>query len=680
MIAVLDNETIDKIAAGEVIERPMSVVKELVENSIDAKASSITVEIKSGGIDYIRITDNGCGINKEEVPTAFLRHATSKIKSVTDLLNVNSLGFRGEALSSIAAVSKVELLTKTNSAISGVRYVIEGAREMVLEDVGIPNGTNFIVRALFYNTPARRKFLKSPMTEASYITELMEHIMLSHPEISFKLIINGNTKLQTLGKGDLKTVIYEVYGRDMTESLIPVTLDTDNFSINGYVGKPEIARGNRNFEIYYVNGRYIRSSLVSRALDEAYKPYLMLHKFPVTFLCFDILNEQLDVNVHPTKMEIRFLEAERLYSMLVTGLQKSLKQKELIPSIVEDDKKEKSVIASPIPEPFEINRLKELGNSTIDEKSNTNNNPVISEKSSVNDNSTIVEKSNADKAPIINEKSSTDNISIIGEKSNTDYNPTRNEKLSIDNTPINNEKLNTDDSHEFVKKKNNINALDQSYSKAADYIKDARQMNLFEDKFLDQSNVIKHKIIGQIFNTYWLVEMDNKLFIIDQHAAHEKVMYERLIKEISENSINSQLLFPPVLISLSLSEEALLNKYIDNFEALGFEIEHFGGREYSIRAVPTELFGLTVDEYFHELLDELSDEHWRVRMESIDHRIATMACKSAVKGNNSMTYEEAVKLIDELMTLDNPYNCPHGRPVIISYSKYELEKKFKRIL
>lgn len=656
MIAVLDNETIDKIAAGEVIERPMSVIKELVENSIDAGATSITVEIKNGGIDYIRITDNGCGINKNEVSIAFLRHATSKIKSITDLLSISSLGFRGEALSSIAAVSKVELLTKTEDSISGVRYVIEGGKEKILEDVGMPNGTTFVIRGLFYNTPARRKFLKSSLTEASYVTELMEHIMLSHPEISFKLIINGKSKLQTLGKGDLKTVIYEIYGKDMTDSLIPFTISSDTITINGFIGKPEIARGNRNYEIYYVNGRFVKSSLVSRALDEAYKSYLMLHKFPVVFLCLDIDSDLLDVNVHPTKMEIRFLEAEQIYSLLVTGIQSQLKNRELIPDILEKEVKNVTkVIADPIPEPFEKKRLQEY----VKEAALINQ----AELKKAESNSPEKNIAESDKAEIITSKE------------------TENKKLEIDNTNKNNSNINetntnkiySDTNIEKNKKDITITENNQPESKP-------KQLNLFEDSFLSAANVIKHKIIGQIFDTYWLVEMDNKLYIIDQHAAHEKVLYERLVKQLNESSVESQMLMPPVVVSLSLSQEALLKKYMSHFEKNGFEIEHFGGKEYYLRAVPTQLFGLSADEYFLELLDELSADHQQVKMESIDHRIATMACKSAVKGNSYMSREEAIKLIDELMTLDNPYNCPHGRPVIISYSKYEIEKKFKRII
>ena len=615
-IQVLDNQTIDKIAAGEVVERPMSVVKELVENAIDAGASAVTVEIKEGGIDFIRVTDNGCGIEKEQVPTAFLRHATSKIHSVEDLLSVKSLGFRGEALSSIAAVARVELLTKTKASLTGTRYVIEGAREMALEDVGVPDGTTFIVRNLFYNTPARRKFLKSAMTEGTYITELMERILLSHPEVAFKFILNGNTKLQTSGNSEIKDVIYQIYGRDITAKIVPLEVTDGAITLKGFVGKPELARSNRNFEVYYVNQRYIKSSLVSRALDEAYKPYLMLHKYPLVVLYLSIPSDQLDINVHPTKMEIRFLESEKLYQMLVSKIREALSQKELIPEVkeLEELARTRQTIepVKVMPEPFEVHRKEEYA-AKEDFALN-----LVSDSHSVPD------------LDVSSNTSSNRVAETVSYKTETSYTPA--------------------------------------------------QLSLFEERFLSEQAVKKHRIIGQLFETYWLVELEDKLYIIDQHAAHEKVKYERLIKKINDNAVLSQQLNPPIILSLSKGEEELLKQFMDNFAQVGFEIEHFGGNEYSLRAIPTELFGLSAADYFHELLDDLTQEKLSKNLSSVNDRIATMACKSAVKGNNRMSYKEAEVLIDELLTLDNPYNCPHGRPTIIAYSKYELEKKFKRIL
>lgn len=630
-IQVLDNQTIDKIAAGEVVERPMSIVKELVENAIDAGASAVTVEIKEGGIDFIRVTDNGCGIEKEQVPTAFLRHATSKIHSVEDLLSVKSLGFRGEALSSIAAVAKVELLTKTKASLTGTRYVIEGAREMALEDVGVPDGTTFIVRNLFYNTPARRKFLKSAMTEGTYITELMERILLSHPEVAFKFIMNGNTKLQTSGNSEIKDVIYQIYGRDITAKIVPIEVTDGAITLKGFVGKPELARSNRNFEVYYVNQRYIKSSLVSRALDEAYKPYLMLHKYPLVVLYLSIPSDQLDINVHPTKMEIRFLEAERLYQLLIENIREALSQRELIPEVkeIEEPVRARQTIEPEkvMPEPFEVHRKEEYA-AKADLALN------------------LVSDSHSHSVPDLDVSSNTSSDRVaetVSYKTETSYTP---EPLAIQQ------------------------AVPQK----------AEQISLFEERFLSEQAVKKHRIIGQLFETYWLVELEDKLYIIDQHAAHEKVKYERLIKKINDNAVLSQQLNPPIILSLSKGEEELLKQFMDNFAQVGFEIEHFGGNEYSLRAIPTELFGLSAADYFHELLDDLTQEKLSKNLSSVNDRIATMACKSAVKGNNRMSYREAEVLIDELLTLDNPYNCPHGRPTIIAYSKYELEKKFKRIL
>ena len=629
-ITVLDKNTIDKIAAGEVVERPVSVVKELVENSIDAGAKAITVEIKDGGISYIRVTDNGCGIKKDQVKTAFLRHATSKIKSIEDLIDVGSLGFRGEALSSIAAVSKVELLTKTEDEYTGTRYVIEGSGELSCDDVGLPEGTTFIVRHIFYNTPARHKFLKTPQTEGSYISDFMEKIMLSHPDIAFKLIINNNTRLQSSGNGKIIDIIYNLYGKDMVDGLLPIEADNGDTKITGYIGKPELSRGNRSFEIYYVNHRYIQSTVIRRALDEAYKPYLMLHKYPVVFLYFDISPDLIDVNVHPTKKEIRFLEGGDLYDQIVKSIQETLSHKELIPDIHEEDKAISGTVKKIEneylrPEPFENKVISEYKPVTQEYKT-----PVTHEYAPV---------------PIL--KKSEDRLHNEYEKLNPEVEKTLENKTDI--------------------------IISEEQKKPV-------QMSMFEDGFLSTEGIKKHRIIGQVFETYWIVEMDNKMYVIDQHAAHEKVKYERLIKEFEKGEVNSQMLNPPIIVTLSKAEEAVIQKYEDNFKRIGFEIEQFGGNEYSIREIPTDLFGLTPVEYFHDLLDELMNDKLSRNIDSVDHRIATMACKSAVKGNNRLSFDEAKTLIDELLTLDNPFNCPHGRPTIVSFSKSEVEKMFKRIV
>ena len=591
-INILDSNTIDKIAAGEVVERPSAVVKELVENSIDANADAVTIEIKDGGISFIRITDNGEGIDRSQVKKAFMRHATSKIKSVEDLISVTSLGFRGEALSSISAVGKVEFLTKTKTDFIGTRYVVEGGRECVFEDAGIPDGTTIIVRDLFFNVPARKKFLKSPSSEGNNITELIEHMILSHPNISFKYIYNGNVKLQSSGKNDIKSCIYNVYGRDIANGLIEVKSIRDDISIHGFIGKPELARATRNFEIYFVNNRFIKSTLIDRALEEAYKDYLMLHKYPTVFLYFEIPSHLIDVNVHPTKREIRFFEGEALKCYIVDVIKNALINKELIKEIVEEHHEKPSVKESEInKEPFEtINHIIE----------SSYNNYYSSE----------IEKE--DEGTDINDKN--------------------------------------------------------------------EQLTLFDDKFISEESIKKHRIIGQLFNTYWLIEFENKLFIVDQHAAHEKVNYERLIKKLRNNENCSQNIYPPIVVSLSNAEAQYVTKYNENFLNVGFTIEHFGGLDYTISTVPMELLSQNPADYFHEMLDELMEGKNSKETETVNLKIATMACKASVKGNMHLSVFEADKLISELLTLDNPYNCPHGRPTIISFSKYEIEKMFKRIV
>ncbi len=679
-ILVLDKNTIDKIAAGEVVERPVSVVKELVENSIDSNAKAITVEIKDGGTSFIRVTDNGCGIKKSEVKTAFLRHATSKIRTVEDLINVGSLGFRGEALSSIAAVSKVELLTKTEDEFTGTRYCIEGSREMSFDDVGVPEGTTFIVRALFYNTPARRKFLKTPQTEGSYVSDYMEKVMLSHPGIAFKLIINGNTRLQSSGNGEIPDIIYGLYGRDMVNGLLPIDITDGDITIRGYVCKPELSRGNRSFEVYYVNNRYIQSTVIRRALDEAYKPYLMLHKYPVVFLYIDISPELIDVNVHPAKKEIRFLEGAQLYDLLVNGIQDVLSHKELIPDMHEEKErnKEKDNIAPERtrPEPFETQSIfgfDARGNDTEssgrrDDDTGNSGNVKSGTAGYIDAGSTpdYVKEEGIYRSKHTGEYRTVPaymDITAINVSDDTDTN------VSVNANTYDDEKENGSNNSEEDEKDRHIPGGNEY-----------EQLSMFEHGFLSEEGIRKHRIIGQLFETYWLVEMDNKLYIIDQHAAHEKIKYERLIRQFAEGEVHSQMLNPPIIVTLSMREEAVLCKYSDNFRKVGFEIEQFGGNEYSIREIPTELFGLRADEYFHDLMDELMNDKQSVNIDAIDHRIATMACKSAVKGNNRISYEEAAALIDELLTLDNPFNCPHGRPTIISFTKNEVEKMFKRIV
>lgn len=633
-IAVLSQNTIDKIAAGEVVERPASVVKELVENAIDAGATAITVEIKEGGISFIRVTDNGGGIPKEQVPLAFLRHATSKITQAEDLLQITSLGFRGEALSSISAVSQMEVITKAPEDFMGVRYVIEGGQEKVLEDVGAPNGTTMLVRNLFFNTPARKKFLKTAMTEAGYVSSYMEQLALSHHNISFKYMVNGQLRLHTSGNANLKDVIYGIYGRDITRELIPVQYEKTGISITGFIGKPSIARGNRNFENYYINGRYVKSKLLMKAIEEAYKPYMMQHKYPFVCLQYDIHGEDVDVNVHPTKMEVRFQNQSAVYNATYDLITEALAGKEIIPEVSLTSKptvapkqtqpKEKKIL---VPEPFEKNRIAE-------------------------------EK--AVYAPVGLRPASAE------------------PKTENKTTPISiSEPVKPKESEMQAKPKEQ---KQESFPQEKSEVVKTEQMELFDNRLLSKGARVHHRIIGQLFDTYWLVEYDNKFYIIDQHAAHEKVLYERFLKEFAQKEIISQMVSPPPLVSLNLQESNLLKANLEIFREFGFEISEFGGKEYSIHAVPANIYGVSVQELFIQILDSLDQEHISKTPDILVERIATAACKAAVKGNNRLSVKEADALIDELLSLENPYNCPHGRPTIISMTKYELEKKFKRIV
>lgn len=615
-IAILNQETIDKIAAGEVVERPCSVVKELVENAIDAGSTAITVEIKEGGISFIRITDNGCGIERDQVAVAFYRHSTSKIRSAEDLLTVKSLGFRGEALSSISAVARVELITKTYDELTGTRYVIEGSKELSNEEIGAPDGTTFIVKDLFYNVPARRKFLKTAQTEGSYISNMVEKLALSHPDISFKFINNNQTKLHTSGNGNRKDIIYHIFGREISSSLLEVKHECEYFKVEGFIGKPVITRGNRNYENYFINGRYVKSNILSRAIEEAYKSFLMQHQYPFTVLYFTFFSE-LDVNVHPTKMELRFDNNNEIYVELCDTIYAILSRKEMIPEVPVDStpapKKIVHEYKEPIPEPFEKRRINEVRAA---ESRSVYGQSVTS---AVKDYSAIEP---AVKTP----------------KTSTAYEP-------------------------------------------AQAVTDIQQtLGDYDKVFLTESSKKQFSIIGQLFKTYWLIEFEDKLYIIDQHAAHEKVLYEKTMARLANKDFTSQRISPPIVMTLDARESEMLEKYRPQIEQFGYEVEHFGGKEYMISAIPDNLFNIDMKDLFIEMLDDFSNATGRQTPDIITEKVASMSCKAAVKGNDKLTLPEINKLIDELLSLDNPYNCPHGRPTIISMSKYEIEKKFKRIV
>ena len=610
VIKLLDKDTINKIAAGEVIERPASVVKELLENAIDSGATQITLEIKDGGISLIRVTDNGCGIAKDDIKCAFLRHATSKIRSSEDLSSVLSLGFRGEALASIAAVSRTELITKTTDTITGVRYAIEGGEEIAFEDIGAPNGTTIIIRDLFYNTPARKKFLKAASTEGSHVAELIEKLSFSHPEISIRFINNNQTKFQTSGNNSLRDIIYNIYGKEIASSLLPINEEGSLLKLSGYIGKPEISRGNRNLEICFINGRYIKSNIIYKAIENGYGNHMMQHQFPLAILSYDINTELVDVNVHPTKQEVRFSDSNYIYDFTLKAIEKTLANSLLVKNISLDNAaKAKIVVSSELsrersPEPFEVSR------------------------------------------------------NIIKNESDTEKDFKKTEDI--------NSKPRSDIKYDTENKPDNITIKEQ-LSLADEYIKPDKSQNF--------------TIIGQVFNTYWIVQYNNSMYIIDQHAAHEKVLYERYIKLIKNSTVNSQYINPPIVLSLTDSELNLTLNFKNEFKALGFEIDEFGDREIVVRSIPLILPSINKEELLKEMIGELSeDTGLSSDISLLQDRVATMACKAAVKGGSRLSYKEIVNLIDEMLNLDNPFNCPHGRPTIIEITKAELERKFKRIL
>ena len=689
-IKVLDQDTINQIAAGEVVERPASIVKELVENAVDASSTAVTVESKGGGIDFIRITDNGCGIEKEQVRKAFLPHATSKIRSADDLETVASLGFRGEALSSIAAVAKVELVTKTDEGISGIRYVIEGGEEKSCDEIGCPEGTTFIIRDLFFNTPARRKFLKSKMTEAGYVESFIQRLALSHPAISFKFICDNKNKVSTSGYGNLKDVIYNIFGRDVAMNLLPVKGNENGILVDGYIGKPVISRGNRNYENYFVNGRYLKNNIISKAIEEGYKGHAMVHKFPFTALMISMDPHSFDANVHPAKMEMRFRNAEELYSSVMSAVRSSFVKKELIPKVGLGNEQKVKENARKIPEPFEKKRR------AIEERFSSLSSEQIKQIAKKKENNESKIKDSFSKAEGRVQNAA---LNPNGQGCDQDENVSEisNRRSSIEERIA---RLHVGENNAIKKEIDDVipKSMDESTAKAEEYsesddrqikqdkkpsgqkelLKEAdtygkgTQMSFADVPLLSEEARPKHRIIGQVFRTYWLVEFDEKLFFVDQHAAHEKVMYEKLKKDLENNTIVQQMVAPPGILTFSIKEQQKFKICEESFKKLGFLIEEFGGNEYCIRGVPANLLGIDPQELFIEIFDQIEENSGKMNMEMITDKLASMACKAAVKGNTTMSYEEMDNLMEQLMKLDNPYQCPHGRPTIISMTKYEL--------
>lgn len=702
-IQLLDQNTINKIAAGEVIERPSSVVKELVENAIDAGAMAITVEIKEGGISFIRVTDNGSGINKNEIDIAFKRHATSKIKSIEDLITVSSLGFRGEALASISAVSQVELITKTKDSITGTRYISEGGQKMSNEDIGAPDGTTFIVRNLFFNTPVRRKFLKSAATEAGYINSLMQYLALSHPDISFRFINNNQNKLHTSGNMKLKDIIYNVYGRDITANLYEVNSSANNIKIEGYIGKPFVNRGNRTYENYYINGRYIKSGIINRAIEAGYKGFIMPHNYPFTVLHFTINPEIIDVNVHPTKMELRFSDNEYVYNFVYDTILSTLKGKELVAKVEADgqvmqhirkdmlDEGEKDKKPENIPNvnndrqqniesAVQSDTVKDIENVKNDSSVQTTVNKIVDAGMSEgqpagSDNDKVVRNIDnviGNKAEICPSSSA---VTLVPESTYKEQQENRNE-VQTTLTPATKTRL----PEPFEVKRSEAMVKDDEKKYQAEVKAKPEQMSMFKDKLLDEDNKNNYRIIGQLFDTYWLIEFEDRFYMMDQHAAHEKVLYERMMKKIKEHHIDTQMIMPPIILTLNMNEEEVLKRNMPVFTKMGYEIEEFGGNEYKVTGIPAGFPKLDYRQMLMDLIDGLMREGRMSDMDILTEKVASMSCKAAIKGNNKISYEEAKELMNELMKADNPYNCPHGRPTLIVMSKYDIEKKFKRIV
>lgn len=663
-IQLLDQATINQIAAGEVIDRPSSVVKELLENSIDAKATAITVEIKDGGVSFIRITDNGCGIEKDQIRKAFMRHATSKLHTIEDLLDIGSLGFRGEALSSIAAVAQVELITKPAQAMLGVSYQIEGGEEKAMSEIGAPDGTTILVRNLFYHVPARKKFLKTAATEGNYVSQLMENMAMLRPDISMRFINGGQNRLFTSGNGKLRDLIYTIYGREISSNLLEVSFECPLFSVSGYLGKPIISRGNRSFENYYINGRFVKSRLIAMAIEQAYKPFMMQHRYPFTVLHIKIRPELIDVNVHPAKMEVRFQREQEIYEMMAGALENTLRGKEFIPDMCQEGRAEKpqTETTQKLPEPFEQRRLQAmkeiLPQAPVQKKAEPAEGVIREEQSAYH----VFDSASGMHKRIGQRDVSQENASASPDAKEvqlqTGQQPAKGEKETIDKA-------------ETVHQEER--APDQDVKKHV-------QETLFTEPLLSEKARVHHRLIGQLFDTYWLIQYGNQLYIMDQHAAHEKVNYERMMESYRKKERITQLLSPPMILSLTRAEEAVLNSYMEEFTRIGFTIEPYGGREYAVSEVPANLYGIDEKDLFLEMLSELEDKGTLPPSELIASRLASMSCKAAIKGGQRISFEEANALVEQLLTLENPYACPHGRPTIITMTKYELEKKFKRIV
>ena len=702
-IHLLSQECINQIAAGEVVERPSSIVKELVENALDAKATAISIEIKGGGISFLRVSDNGEGIFSEDLERAFMPHATSKIQNPKDLEEILSFGFRGEALASIASVAKVECISKRQEDFLAHRILVEGGSFSPIEEVGGMDGTSILVRDLFYNVPARKKFLLSESTEASRVEEMVEKLALANPGISFHFVKDGKSRFQTLGGGKLSDVVFGIYGKsfakdslEIKESYYPSSLTgLATLHIEGLLGKPSLTRSNRQYEIFFVNGRFVRDSLLSRALEDAYKPFLMQHKFPFAIVFLHLSPNIVDVNVHPQKLEVRFQNREKIYQALFDCVSKTLSKADLIDhsplSLFQKEKEEKSTAF--------LSPSSQLWEKKEEKKENKNDIPEEAVRSDQNDKQSAeqisaIKEQEKEKAEAVNqgypigeasEKASEKApFRIEVPELNQQKAATREENLIYEEFDLTKgirlepPKASEKEENTVPREENTVPKEEQLFTESEN-LPSTEQESLFSPSFFSEEGEKEFRLIGQVFQTYWLIEFQKELFIMDQHAAHEKVNFEKMRKNYLEKPGISQGILSKTMV-FSAKEEELYEKTKDYFTHLGYRIRKEEEKRYALEGIPADFPSLDAEMLFHEILDALAEEGNLSEAESVYDKIASMACKASVKGNQLLSFKEAEALVEKLFTLENPYACPHGRPTIVAFKKQDLEKMFKRIV
>ena len=716
-IVLLDDLTINKIAAGEVIERPASVIKEMVENSIDAGATNINVEIKNGGISYIRISDNGKGIGKDDMEIAFERHATSKIRQASDLEIVKSMGFRGEALASIAAISNVEMVSKYEDSDIGNKIVVEAGNVLEFEETGCPQGTTITVRNLFFNTPVRYKFLKKDFTEAGYIEDVITRIALVNPNIAIKLVNSGKTVIQTSGNGNLQDVIYAIYGKDIASNILDVEYTYDDLHITGVVGKPEIARSNRSNQMFFVNKRYIKDKVLTGATEKAFKGMIPIGKFGFVILNIEMEPSKVDVNVHPAKLEVRFQEENKIFKAIYHAIQETLLKAELISAPekeVEDTKeaveevKQSHLFGNLFKKQEKVNEFQDTARvNLVEEMYNAKNNEEMEK--------TLIINAEEIKEQLRKEEENIDKVNNISDDSKEEI---KEANISIGNILTDLAKMKADISEEVdisdeidvqdnievnqkVEELSNLRVeetFDTMYERTFGKIPASTEEKIFEDKKkIDAYELIKdnnisvfeqveeikqkpvYKYIGIAFSTYIIIEINDEMYIIDQHAAHERIMYEKIKKNYYSNGEKeSQMLLLPDVITLTHKEMDIARDNMEIFEKAGFELEEFGENTIKLNGVPTVCYDLDTKELFLETLDEINTVARTAKQEIEERFIETVACKAAVKAKMSLNVQEVESLMDELLRLPNPFTCPHGRPTAIKMDLKDIEKKFAR--